>query len=69
RDPKLNQKMLAAHGLAMADGIEVDSDEYFKSLEDTLKINKPEPVVQDEATGEAAKVIQRRSSPAAAPVS
>jgi len=69
RDSKLNRKMIAAHELAMADGIRVDSDDYFAAIEETLKIKPAAP--QTETTDEyAAKVTQRRdAAPAAAPVS
>lgn len=71
RDARLNSKMIAAHNLAVADGIAADSDDYFAAIEDTLKLTKRDPVVEqhDEPTEVAAKVVQRRSSPAAAPVS
>lgn len=70
RDARLNSKMIAAHNLAMADGLAADSDEYFSAIEDTLKLSKRDPVVDDDAPTEAAaKVVQRRQSPAAAPVS
>ena len=32
-DPRLNQKMIAAHNLAVADGYEPDSDDYFSFVE------------------------------------
>ncbi len=69
KDSKLNRKMIAAHELAMADGIRVDSDDYFAAIEETLKIKPAAP--QTETTDEyAAKVTQRRdAAPAAAPVS
>ena len=69
RDSKLNRKMIAAHELAMADGVRVDSDDYFAAIEETLKIKPAAP--QTETTDEyAAKVTQRRdAAPAAAPVS
>lgn len=70
RDPRLNQKMLAAHNIAMADGIPVDSDEYFASVEDTLRIRKPQPKVEDDAMDHSAKEVRtRQSAPPAAPVS
>lgn len=37
-NPKLQRKMIAAHSLAVEDGIPADSDDYFASVEDTLKI-------------------------------
>jgi len=69
KDAKLNRKMIAAHELAMADGVAVDSEEYFSAIEDTLKIKAAAP--QTETSDEyAAKVTQRRdAAPAAAPVS
>jgi len=69
KDAKLNRKMIAAHELAMADGIRVDSDDYFAAIEETLKIKPSAP--QTETSDEyAAKVTQRRdAAPAAAPVS
>lgn len=44
-DARLNQKMIAAHNLALADGIQADTDEYFASIEATLKLRN-EPAVQ-----------------------
>lgn len=69
KDAKLNRKMIAAHELAMADGMPVDSDDYFAAIEETLKIKAATP--QTETSDEyAAKVTQRRdAAPAAAPVS
>jgi len=68
-DTKLYQKMLAAHNLAVTDDIEADSDEYFEAIETTLRIrNAPKPYT-DDASSQAAKPTQRRSSPPAAPVS
>lgn len=72
-DQKLMRKMIAAHELAIADGIAADSDEYFASIEDTLRVNKAprqQPVENDDASSYAAKVVSRRdAAPAAAPVS
>ncbi len=36
-DPKLNARMLAAHNLALADDVVVDSDEYFRRIEEGVK--------------------------------
>lgn len=69
KDAKLNRKMIAAHELAMADGMPVDSDEYFSAIEETLKIRAAAPQT-DTSDEYAAKVTQRRdAAPAAAPVS
>ena len=60
-NPRLYQKMIAAHNLAMADGLEADSDDYFNTIEDTLKIAS--------ALSSASTPTSRRSAPPAAPVS
>jgi len=63
------QKMLAAHNMAVADGIAPDSDAYFESVEDLLRIRKAPVQQDDDAMAGAAQVTQRRSAPPAAPVS
>lgn len=68
-DQRLYQKMLAAHNLAVADGVKTDTDDYFEAIEDTLKIRRREPEPEREtALSEAAEGV-RRQSPASAPVS
>jgi hypothetical protein len=67
RDARLNSKMIAAHNLAVADGIPTDSDDYFAAIEETLKIGSRN-VQTDTGDQYAAKVVQRRdAAPAAAP--
>ena len=69
-DPRMYQKMIAAHNLAIADGHQPDTDDYFGIIEDTLKISKRVNTdYDDDPTSGAAKVTQRRSAPPAAPVS
>lgn len=69
QDQRLTRKMVAAHQLVVSDGFIPDTDEYFSAIEDALRINRNSPPpVRDEAMADAAKVTQRRSSPAAAPV-
>lgn len=68
-DPKLYQKMLAAHNLAVTDDIEADTDEYFEAIETTLRIRSAPRGYDSDASSQAAKPTQRRSSPPAAPVS
>lgn len=72
-DQRLFQKMIAAHNLAVADGIEPDSDEYFEFVESTINLKKTapkrmDPVADADPTAAAAKPMQRRTSPPAAPV-
>jgi len=68
-DPRLYQKMIAAHNLAMADEIPADSDDYFSAIEDTLRIRRQDNSRDYDAMADAAKPTQRRSAPPAAPVS
>lgn len=70
-DPRLQQKMIAAHNLAVADGYQPDTDDYFGYIEDTLKLNqRKERQVQDEEESplsSASKPSQRQAPPPAAP--
>lgn len=66
-DQRLNAKMIAAHNLAVADGIPTDSDEYFAAIEDTLKVTRRSTKAETD-DDYSAKVVQRRdAAPAAAP--
>jgi hypothetical protein len=68
-DGKKNKKMIAAHNWALSNDIAPDSPEYFASIERTLGLAKPEPVVPDvDPMAETAKPTVRRAPPAAAPV-
>jgi hypothetical protein len=76
-DQRLNQKMLAAHALAMADGCAPDSDEYFSSVEETLKLSRqPQRRAREEEDDEnplseaaAPAKVRNSSPPPAAPPS
>lgn len=66
-DPRMNAKMIAAHNLAVADGIPTDTDEYFEAIEQTLKV-APKAAKTETDDQYAAKVVRRRdAAPAAAP--
>lgn len=67
-DPRLYNKMLAAHQLAVSDGLAPDTEDYFSSIEDTLRIRSRDDGYSD-ASSAAAKPVQKRSAPPAAPVS
>lgn len=70
RDQRLFRKMVAAHELAVADGIEADSDEYFASVERTLGIrSRVETETDDGAFSNASQPTQRRAAPPSAPPS
>lgn len=64
-DQRMYQKMIAAHQLATAEGYALDSDDYFDSIEGTLKIKQPVAREEDPM----AYTAQRRQAPPAAPVS
>jgi len=65
---KTIDKMFRAHADALDDGIIPDTRDYFDYIEGRLGINKSDDGYYD-ATEPAAKPIQRRQSPASAPVS
>lgn len=68
-DSRLQQKMIAAHNLAVADGYRPDSDEYFENVEETLKSRRPPPqeaaVTTDSPMSSASKPVVRAAPPAA----
>ena len=69
-NPRLYQKMLAAHNLAMADGLSADTDDYFETIESTLKIAPRQAVPQYESALSAASAPKStRTAPPAAPPS
>lgn len=70
RNPRLTQKMIAAHNLVTADGIAVDTPEYFSTVERVLGVQAaPRQEEAADSALSAAAAPARRSSPAAAPVS
>lgn len=71
RNERLTQKMIAAHNLVTADGMQPDTDEYFDTVERLLGVQAPTASVEaaEAPMSAAAAPAQRRSSPAAAPVS
>jgi hypothetical protein len=73
---RLTRKMIAAHNLALADGHAADTDGYFDSVEDTLKIAQRAPTraIQDddgdERFSDASRPTSgRQTAPSAIPVS
>ena len=70
REPRLYQKMIAAHQMAMADNIQPDTDDYFSTIESTLQINRRNDVEQESPMSSASSASSgRRAAPPAAPVS
>lgn len=66
KNPRLYQKMIAAHQLAVSDDISPDTDEYFSYVENILGVQSNEGA--ENHMSSASKPVQRRSPPAA-PVS
>jgi hypothetical protein len=71
-DQRLQQKMIAAHNLAVADGYQPDSDDYFGFIEDTLKVGRrysrqEENDQEESALSSASKPTSRQAPPPAAP--
>lgn len=71
RNPGLTKKMVAAHYAIVAEGnVTEDTPEYFEEIEKKLGMRKAaEPEAEEEALSGAAETKNRRSGPAAAPVS
>jgi hypothetical protein len=70
-DSRLQQKMIAAHTLAVSDGYRPDSDEYFAFVEDTLRIRRQPPAETAPSTDSPMSSASRpapRAAPPAAPV-
>lgn len=68
RDQRLYQKMIAAHNLAVADGVTADTDEYFQFVEQTIGI-KPKQAAAAQPSALSQAAAPARSAPPAAPVS
>jgi len=68
-NPRLNQKMVAAHNLAVADGIQPDTPDYFDYVEGVLGVRKSTVEAAESPMSAAAAPAQRRAAPPAAPVS
>lgn len=72
RDPRKNREMIAAHELALARGLKVDTPDYFASVEKTLDLTAAVVTRADsqvDPTVDAAQPSGGRAAPAAAPVS
>jgi hypothetical protein len=67
RDPVQYKRMIAAHSLAEADGLKPDTDEYFASIESTLRIRKPEPAQTETDTPLSNAAAPRKPPPSAPP--
>lgn len=73
RDKRLYMKMVGAHNIAIADGFQADTDEYFAEIERQMGYRKPQTAVQrdehEEPSSMAAKPMARKPQPPAAPSS
>lgn len=68
-DARKNQRMIGAHNIALADGYEPDSKEYFEAIEATLRITHPTPSTDVRIADDPPPAPKRQSAPPAAPVS
>jgi hypothetical protein len=66
-DPKMRAKTFAGHQLAMAEGIEVDTPEYFEVINEVVHRGKRQLDPEDTDAGHEAP--RRREAPAEIPVS
>jgi phage I-like protein len=61
--------MVNSHNIAMDDGLEPDSDEYFEFIEQRLGYRKRDDLQNLQSMSSASTATQRRSAPPAAPSS
>jgi hypothetical protein len=66
-DPKLRAKTFAGHQLAVAEGIEIDSPEYFEVINEV--VNRASRRVDPDDTDAGHEAPRRREAPAEVPVS
>jgi hypothetical protein len=70
-DQRLMQKMVAAHNLAVADGFQPDSDDYFGFIEDTLRLNRRQQrqveAEEESPLSSASRPVSRQAPPPPAP--
>ena len=66
-DPRLNQKMIAAHNMVMADGHTADTADYFAAVESLLGVGRKAET--SESPLSSASAPRRSAPPPAAPVS
>ena len=73
KDRRLYMKMVGAHNIAVADGFQADTDEYFSEIERQMGYRKARTEVAreeaEEPTSMAAKPMTRKPQPPAAPSS
>jgi len=70
-DSRLYTKMLAAHNIAVADGLVPDTDDYFAAVENTLGMGRPAApaAAAQEDDSPMSAAAKPSAPPAAAPVS
>jgi hypothetical protein len=66
-DPAKNRRLTSAHHVAVAQGLEPDSDEYFEHVEKTLGL-RDAPQTSGSGNGQTRTTQTRRSAPPVAPV-
>lgn len=69
QDANMYRRMVNSHNIAMDDGLEPDSDEYFEFIEQRLGYRKRDDLQNLQSMSSASTATQRRSAPPAAPSS
>lgn len=69
QDPNMYRRMVNSHNIAVDDGYEPDSDEYFAFIEQRLGYRQREDNQNAQTMSSAAAPTQKRSAPPAAPSS
>lgn len=69
RDPNMYRRMVNSHNIAIDDGIEPDSDEYFAYIEQRLGYRSKNEGQNLQSMSAAATPTQKRTAPPAAPTS
>lgn len=67
RNPRLNQRLIAAHNLAESHDIAVDTPEYFAHVEKTLGLSQADELPGERPLSEASEAVSNRAPPAAPP--
>lgn len=61
--PQVRAKTFAGHQLAVAEGVEIDSDEYFNIINETVHRNRKKPIQEADDEPEIIDVTPKRRQP------
>lgn len=65
-DPKTNARMMAAHSLAIADDVELESEEYFRRIEEGIKPGTKKATMEPQRQGNGTRPSSAAASGGAA---